>query len=560
MPPPEDAQAEQLDQYLSALQAGDQNRCQALLSAHPELRQYVSCLDGLHALQDNEKTLPSKQQPSSSPSSVLLGTQFGKYHLEAELGRGGMGIVFQARQLDLQRKVALKMILHGPLASASEIDRFTREARAVAHLQHPHIVQVYEVGEHAGQHFLAMEYLEGTSLEKLLQQQKGRGQTILIDEAVRFLVPLSQAVHFLHQHSILHRDLKPGNILLSRSPESTTDHSVLSTQDSALSTYVAKIADFGLAKSLLSDDAQCTASGAIVGTPSYMAPEQAASKKDITAAVDIYALGAILYELLTGQPPFKAPTTLDTIVMVLEREPTPPRQLRPDIPQPLESIILKCLEKDPDKRYASADALAADLQRFLAGEPVQAQPLSPWRNFLHWTRREPALASHVGAMIAFAGIIQINYHVSRNVDLLLHVRVLGLLGIWTILSFIYQALLRRQAAPTKVACAWIATDVVIYSLVLMARGVETGPLIIGYPILVAMSGLWFHASVIWFATLATEVGVLVLLPYWHGWEYLKENPHHPILVMVMLGVLGMVMAYQVERVRRLSRFYGNRMV
>ena len=548
---PEQIQSELLDEYLSALQSGNAAHCQALLDEHSELRQYANCLDNLHELTAESQTLPPQPRQSPSTSGLLVGTQFGKYHLEAELGRGGMGIVYQARQLDLHRKVALKMILHGPLASAEEVARFLKEARAVANLQHPHIVQVYEVGEHAGQHYLAMEYLDGTSLERILCDQKAQGTLLAPDEAVRFLLPLVQAVHFLHEHGVIHRDLKPGNILLHGSGQKSPS-SLWS------STHIAKVADFGLAKSLLGEEGQCTASGVIVGTPSYMAPEQAASKKAITPTADIYALGAILYELLIGKPPFKAATNLDTLVMVLESEPAPPRLLRPGIPRPLESIVLKCLEKVPEKRYASAEALAADLQRFLAAEQVQAQPLSAWRSILHWTRREPALASHIGALIVFVGILQANYHLSKNVDLILHLRVLLLLGIWIILSFVYQALLRRQIEPTKVACAWIATDVLIFSLVLMARGVETGPLIIGYPILIAIAGLWFKASVIWFATLTTEIGVLTLLPYWHGWDYLRDNPHHPLLVMVMLAVQGMVMAYQVERVRSLSRFYGSR--
>jgi serine/threonine-protein kinase len=323
---------------------------------------------------------------------------------------------------------------------------------------------------------------------------------------------------------------------------------------------VPKIADFGLAKSLMRDEGMCTATGVIVGTPSYMAPEQAASRKDLTGAVDIYALGAILYELLTGQPPFKAATTLDTLVMVLEREPPRPRTLQPTVPVPLEAIVLKCLEKDPDQRYQTAEELSADLQRYLTGESVQAQPMSLWRRFRHWTRREPALSSHVGALIAFAAILQVNYHLSGNVELKLHIYVQLLLGLWILLSFGCQALLRRQADLTKVACAWSAIDVLIFSLVLMIRGVETGPLIIGYPILVAISGLWFQASVVWFTTITAEFGILTLLPYWHGWDYLRENPHHPILVLVMIAVLGMVMAYQVERVRSLSRFYGSRTI
>jgi serine/threonine-protein kinase len=325
-----------------------------------------------------------------------------------------------------------------------------------------------------------------------------------------------------------------------------------------LAALVPKITDFGLAKSLIGGDGARTQSGMIVGTPSYMAPEQAASKRHLTHSVDIYALGAILYEMLTGQPPFKAATPLDTLVLVLESEPAQPRSLRPDIPGNLEAIIMKCLEKEPEKRYATAADLAADLERFLADEPVQAQPLSLWRRFQHWTRREPALASRVGALAVFALIIQLNYHLSRNVELRLHLDVMGLLALWIMLSLIFQMLLRRQFKRKKVACIWSAVDIFIFSSVLMVRGAETGPLIIGYPILVAMSGLWFLVPVVWFTTIAAEIGVVMLLPYWHGWDYIRENPHHPILVMGMIAVLGMVMAYQVQRVRSLSRFYGSR--
>lgn len=549
-PTPEQHEAELLEEYLCALQAGDRRRCESLMRTHPELAQYADCIDQLHELTSEAATLPPGTRRPTSPSSLLIGTHFGKYRLDSELGRGGMGIVYQAHHSDLQRKVALKMILHGQLASSDQVSRFLEEARSAAKIQHPNVVQVYEVGEHAGQHYIAMEFLDGTNLERMLHECRHEGRRPTPDEAVHFLLPIVHAVGYLHQQNIVHRDLKPGNILLQRIPGSENQ--------SWAQSFVAKIADFGLAKSLLREDGQCTATGVIVGTPSYMAPEQAAGRKELSRAVDIYALGAILYELLTGRPPFKAATTLDTLVMVLESEPTRPRALQASVPAQLEAIVLKSLEKDPDQRYHSANELAEDLQRFLAGEPVKAQPLSLWRHILHWTRREPALASHVIALAAFAAIIQVNYHISGNVDLKLHVWVLLLLGIWMLLSVGFQALLHRQVKQEWVACAWTATDMMIFSMVLVIREVDTGPLIIGYPILVAVSGLWFRASVVWFTTVAAEIGVLMMMPHWHGWDYLRENPHHPILVLVMIGVLGMVVAYQVERVRSLSRFYGSR--
>lgn len=547
---PEELHADILDQYLSALQAGQARTCADLLRAHPELAGCASCLNHLHDLA-NATTLPPQPRATTVLSSLMVGAQFGKYRLDAELGRGGMGVVYQAYQTDLKRHVALKLILHGQLASSDQVTRFLAEARAAAKVQHPHVVEVYEVGEHAGQHFIAMEYLDGMSLDQLLRENKAQDIVPSPDDVVHFLLPLVQAVHALHRSGFIHRDLKPGNILLQHAPPSNASPAWGTA-------YLAKIADFGLAKSLLREDGLCTASGIIVGTPSYMAPEQASVQDQLSPAVDVYSLGAILYELLTGRPPFKAGTMLDTLVMVLENEPARPRQLRPQLSRKLEAIVLKALEKDPARRYASAEALAADLTAYLTGDPVQAQPFSPWRRFLHWTRREPALASHVGALLAFAAIIQVNYHLSGNVDLKLHAYVLALLGIWIMLSILFQSLLRKQFEPTKVACVWTATDVLIFSLVLMIRGVETGPLIIGFPILVAVSGLWFRASVVWFTTIAAEVGVLMLMPYWHGWDYLRANPHHPALVLVMIAVLGMVMAYQVERVCMLSRFYGSR--
>jgi serine/threonine protein kinase len=549
--------AELLDDYLNALQGGKTSRCAALLRDHPELGEWIDCLQGLHRLSDPHKTLPGAT-PQPSPSSRLLGTQFGKYRLDAELGRGGMGIVYRAYQADLRRHVALKMILHGQLASSEQVARFLDEARASAHVRHPHVVQIHEVGEWAGQHYLAMEMLEGTSLDRLLASQRHRRDVVAPEEAVRFLLPLVRAVGYLHQQGIVHRDLKPGNILLQTGTEPPAEADSNDPTRLGLAHYTPKITDFGLAKSLTGGDGARTQSGMIVGTPSYMAPEQAASKRNLTHSVDLYALGAILYEILTGQPPYQAATPLDTLVLVLESEPAQPRSLRPDLPANLEAIVLKCLEKDAAKRYGNAAELADDLERFLAEEPVHAQPPSLRRRFWHWTRREPALASRVGALVALGGIVQLNYHITGNIRLPVHLSVMGLLAIWIVLSLAFQALLRRQARRKVVACCWSAVDILLFSLILMARGAETGPLIIGYPILVAMSGLWFLEPVVWFTTIAAEVATLTLLPYWHGWDYIRENPHHPVLVIGMIAVLGMVMAYQVQRVRSLSRFYGSR--
>jgi serine/threonine-protein kinase len=261
-----------------------------------------------------------------------------------------MGVVYQARQTKLGRVVALKMILSGAHAGADELARFRREAEAIARLQHPNIVQIYEIGERGGLPYFSLEFCGGGSLEKKLD-----GTPLPPREAAALVETLARAMHAAHEKGVIHRDLKPANVLL--------------VEDGT-----PKITDFGLAKKL--DEAGQTASGALLGTPSYMAPEQAAGSKQLSPAVDIYGLGALLYELLTGRPPFRAETPLDTVLQVLERHPAPPRLLNPNVDRDLQTICLKCLEKDPRRRYGSAKALAEDLERYLAGEPITARSLN----------------------------------------------------------------------------------------------------------------------------------------------------------------------------------------
>jgi WD40 repeat protein/serine/threonine protein kinase/tetratricopeptide (TPR) repeat protein len=337
------------------------------------------------------------------------------YEILGELGRGGMGVVYSARQVSLNRLVALKMILAGGHAGREHLARFRMEAETVARLQHPHIVQIHEVGQHEGRPYLALELVEGESLDRTL-----RGTPQPPRPAAKLVETLAQAVHVAHQRGIVHRDLKPGNILLvsggmvsgewsararSGDPapaDGIRQHSPLTTHHSPLTKLplTPKITDFGLAKQLDSDAAQ-TRTGAILGTPSYMAPEQAQGKaKAVGPAADVYALGAILYELLTGRPPFKAATVLDTLEQVRSQEPVAPGRLQPRLPRDLETICLKCLEKDPHKRYATAQALAVDLKHFLADEPIAARPVSRAERLRRWCRRNPVVASLSAVLLA----------------------------------------------------------------------------------------------------------------------------------------------------------------
>lgn len=324
------------------------------------------------------QTNPDPLSPPARQSALAI----PGYEVLSELGRGGAGVVYLARQVALDRLVALKMLLSGPYAGKAELARFHSEAEAIARLRHPHIVQIHDLGEADGRPYFALEYLTGGSLSAKLKRQPQPAR-----QAAELLRTLAQAVHFAHQCGILHRDLKPGNVLLDADG-------------------TPKIADFGLARRLdLEAEGlreRWTPSGAVMGTPSYMAPEQARGQtRAFTAAIDIYALGGILYEMLTGRPPFVGESISDTLMQVIDAEPLAPRRLNPRVPRDLETICLHCLQKRPTSRYATAADLADDLDRFLNHRPIRARPVGRLERILKWTRRRPAQAA-LFAVIALA--------------------------------------------------------------------------------------------------------------------------------------------------------------
>ncbi len=335
-----------------------------------------------------QATLPPRDQATDDPgssqpiqrdaSSLARVRYFGDYELLREIARGGMGVVYRARQVSLNRPVALKMILAGQLAGEDEVKRFQLEAEAAANLDHPGIVPIYEIGEHEGQHFFSMGFVEGTSLAA-----KVADGPLPSREAATLTMKVAEAVQFAHEKGVIHRDLKPANVLLDVQGQP-------------------KVTDFGLAKKLQADSG-LTHTGQVMGTPSYMPPEQAEGR-NVGPPADVYALGAILYCLLTGRPPFQAATPMDTLLQVVGQDPVPVRQLNATVPRDLETSCLKCLEKDPRRRYGSAQALAEELSRFLSGVPIVARPVGPAERAMKWVRRRPLIAA-LSAAVVMIGLL-----------------------------------------------------------------------------------------------------------------------------------------------------------
>ncbi|HET6882306.1 MAG TPA: serine/threonine-protein kinase [Pirellulales bacterium] len=539
---------EALSAYLDGLHSGRAADRKELLRERPELKSALDCLEALDQFAASvlqvdadvsDATLTIGSADRQTEAAFALPRSFGDYELLQEIGRGGMGVVYQAQQKSLRRSVALKMIHACALASIDQLRRFAAEAQAAASLRHPNIVRVLDSGQVEGIPYLAMDYIEGQSLAQVLARGRPGRET-----AVRYLCAVARAVDYLHRQGIIHRDLKPSNILLDGEGQPI-------------------VTDFGLAK-LLRDDSQLTQSGVAAGTPSYMAPEQAAGHTShATPLCDVYSLGAVFYELLTGRPPFQAESAIDLLIQVLEREPPAPRQLDRSIPRTLSLICLKCLEKDPANRYTSAGALADDLERYLKGEAVEVSAGQPLARVARWARREPALVWRLAVFLVFYGVELVNYYLLHRWDAGFHYSVTGVLAVWVALSFVFQRLMRREAWQVVIPAAWAFVDAAaMLSMLLLGDG-RISPLMIGYPLLIVAAGLWFRVRLVWWMTALSVACYAALVVDYYVWRTdlklaspLDSDDH--VYFVVGLIVMGGAVAYQVRRVRALSRFYERR--
>jgi serine/threonine protein kinase/predicted Zn-dependent protease len=325
-------------------------------------------------------SLDNENDERFAPTITRMLKDFGDYQLLEEIGRGGQGVVYRARQRSLNRIVALKVIGLAHWATEAHVKRFRMEAEAAAHLDDPRIVPIYEIGERDGACYFSMKFIEGGQLDKIIGSEP-----MQFRKAAELLAKLAHTLDYAHQHGVLHRDVKPGNILLDAKGEP-------------------HLTDFGLAR-LVETESTVTRTMEVLGTPSYMAPEQAAGNNtQLTSATDVYGLGAVLYQLLTGHPPFAGGTTYETVRMVLETQPRQPRLCNPKVDRDLETICLKCLEKEPAKRYASAEALAEDIERFLRNEPIRSRRSSRLEHVWRWCKRKPLVASLIAALILVVAI------------------------------------------------------------------------------------------------------------------------------------------------------------
>ena len=560
-PSSEDSSISKLDQVIAAVllefERGHQPSQQEWIDRHPDLEEEISAFFRDH--EEIEKVmdapvLPPGEMPTvatnagfrsghhvsdSDSFSDFENKRFSDYLLIKEIDRGGMGVIFQAQHEKLNRIVAIKMIKSGALASQAEVSRFHAEAKSAAGLDHPNIVPVYDSGRWEGLHYFSMALINGHTLGSQLTNQP-----LSVEASVILAKKVASAIGYAHSRGVIHRDLKPGNILIDEKNEP-------------------RITDFGLAHNL-NQDQQLTTDGQILGTPAYMPPEQARGQaKAATPAADVYSIGAILYHCLTGQAPHTADHPLDVLLRVQEVDPSPPHKLNPEIPKPLSGIVLKCLEKDPSKRYSSAEALELDLERFLRGEATEGGHINWQDKVRRWCRRQPVLATHLGG-ISTIFIISTTFLISHR-DFEDYTRHSIILILWAALCFPLQQLLQNPKKRQQVEAIWGLLDVVAFTVILeLVTAPARATYLIGYPFIIACSGFFGRSRLVVNLTFQCIIAYLVLCYYnmndlvpveASDTALLSRRYHQPIFFCSALFLMGLIIRAQVKRLRSLSQYF-----
>lgn len=514
-----------MERLFEAVVADDQSTIERLIEQDGGLAYWKNLLGDLHSLGQQTRAGAGADVAEPLPSGAER--IFGRYRLQEELGRGGMGVVYRAWQADLSRSVAIKMILGGQLSTDEQVRRFHAEAQLAAQVRHPQIVTIHEVGEIDGQHFYAMEYVDGIGLDRYLAENR-----VEAEEAVRLLIPVIRAVQHLHERNIIHRDLKPANLILDRERR-------------------LHVADFGLA-TLLNPDTRQTLSGTVLGTPAYMSPEQAAGKvRELSPAADVYSLGAILYQMLAGRKVFDDDSPALLLLQVIEREPQPVMAFNPRVPRRLWWIVRRCLEKDPHRRYPNAGELADDLERFLRDDSVVAGKDAWSQEIVRFARRHRTVMYRLAAigtalLVVLARMVQTPEYASFYRPVIVDIVAWGLLVVlWDVLGQ------RRPAQRDRTSTATTLTDVVVLTHILWLTQAVDGPVVSLYHIVISAAGLSLRPRRVWLAVGASLIayGLLMLQPPEEG---MIRLPHLSILYALSLIVCGAISSSHARRLALLT--------